>query len=87
MKKNKAIALAVFLMGIVALAGSLFVLTMLFEVGAMFSSMTDTAEGAMIAPMMGMISGFLLFGWLWSICVLVASGYAIYASYKALREK
>jgi hypothetical protein len=87
MKKKKALALVAFLMGIIALAGALFALTMLFEIGTLFSGLGTTPEGAMVVPMIGMISGFLLFGWLWSICVLVAAGYAIYASYKTLREK
>jgi hypothetical protein len=87
MNRKKALALAAFLMGIIALGGALFALTMLFEISSLIGGIGATPDGAFIAPMMGFFSSFLIFGWIWSICVIIAAAYAIYASYKTLREK
>jgi hypothetical protein len=87
MNNKKILAVVAFIMSIVALAGSLFVITILLEVGSALNGLEATPEGSLVAPMMSIFSGFLMFGWIWSICVLITAVYAIYASYRTLREK
>ena len=80
---RKIIAVAAIVLGIIAIAGSLYAMSIIVQ----FTSLMSAAPGgaAMLAGL-DAISGLLMFGWLWTICVIGASAYAIYSGYKRLRE-
>ena len=77
--------------GVVAIGGAVFAITLLLDVGSAISALEGSQiegfDAAAIQPMLQFAKTMLLFGWAWSISVLLVSLYALSKAYRSIRGK
>jgi len=89
----KIVDLVAVIISFIALIGSLIAMYVLVQVGIALNAFTGAASGlgsevvSGVSQFMGIMQTIMLFGWVWSVAVLVTSLYAIWVGIKRLRAK